>query len=217
MTLVEALKTSAKLLMLDEKSIAVLRWKMSRGDQTLRLDYRLAPDSVVFDVGGYRGDWAAAIVGRYGSHIHIFEPLKEYCDEIARRLGGKPNVVINEFGLSGKNERCLISVDEAGSSVVKLDGKVREIQLVDIYQYVTDRQVRRIDLVKINIEGGEYDLLARMHEKDLLRICGDIQVQFHDFVPDARERRRGLREILGRTHKLTYDYPFIWENWHLSP
>jgi len=214
MRLVEALKASAKILTFDEKSIAILRWVVRRGDATLRLDYDLAPDSLVFDVGGYRGDWARGIAARYGCRIHMFEPLKEYCEEIARHLGGNHNVVINRFGLSDKTEMHLISVDEEGSSVVKLGGKVEEIQLVDIFQYVSDLKIKKIDLIKINIEGGEYDLLARMHEKDLIRMCGDIQIQFHDFVADARERRHALREILGRTHELTYDYPFIWENWH---
>lgn len=214
MRVVEVLKVMAGILTGDEKSIAIVRWVLSRGDATLRLKYDLGPDSLVFDVGGYRGDWARSIASRYGCRIHIFEPLEQYCEEIKRHLGGHRNIVINRIGLSHRTEKHLISVDEAGSSVIKLAGNVEEIQLVDVYQYVTDNSIEKIDLIKINIEGGEYDLLTRMHEKDLLRQCTDIQIQFHDFVPNAQERRRALRKLLAQTHALTYDYPFIWESWH---
>ena len=82
MRLKEALKTTAKLLILDKKSIAVVMWKLRRGDSSLRLQYDLKPESLVFDVGGYRGEWAREIASRYNCHIHIFEPVDEYCREI---------------------------------------------------------------------------------------------------------------------------------------
>ena len=39
-------------------------WVRDRGDQTLRLDYDLAAASIVFDLGGYEGQWASDIFGR---------------------------------------------------------------------------------------------------------------------------------------------------------
>jgi FkbM family methyltransferase len=216
MRLVQAFKTAGKLLTLDAKTLAVVKWRLHRGDDTLRLDYPLGPDSIVFDVGGYRGEWSRRIAERFHCHIHVFEPVSEYCRQIAEQLGGDPKVVINEAGLAESTRRQMISLDEAASSVVKIETTGREIQLLDIDAYVKERGISRIDLIKINIEGGEYPLLARMHEIGLLANCTDVQVQFHDFVPDADARRDELRAILARTHELTYDYPFIWENWHLK-
>ena len=213
--LTEAAKTLLRLFVLDRKSLAIVMWRLRRGESTLRLDYDLGPKSLVFDVGGYRGDFAEAIARRFNSRIHVFEPLEEYCAEIRRRLGGNPKVVINCTGLASRTEKMLISVDEAASSVVKRDGKMVEIRLVDVHEYVSALGARTIDLIKINIEGGEYPLLARMHEIGLIPRCRDIQIQFHDFVPDAHSRREEIRRMLGATHDLTYDYYFIWENWRL--
>ena len=42
----------------------------------------------------------------------------------------------------------------------------------------------------------------------------DLQVQFHDFVPDAQRRMHAIQQQLGRTHSLTYQSEFVWENWH---
>jgi len=41
--------------------IAVKRWFKNYGDNTLRLEYPLNSDSVVWDLGGYHGDFAAKI------------------------------------------------------------------------------------------------------------------------------------------------------------
>jgi hypothetical protein len=40
-----------------------------------------------------------------------------------------------------------------------------------------------------------------------------IQVQFHDFVPDAKALRTALRERLRQTHMESWCYPFVWESW----
>ena len=63
----------------DEFTIQVKKWFADRGDQTLRLEYpELTSDSIVFDLGGYLGDFSAAIVERYNCKIYIFEPHPEY-------------------------------------------------------------------------------------------------------------------------------------------
>jgi hypothetical protein len=41
----------------------------------------------------------------------------------------------------------------------------------------------------------------------------NIQIQFHDFVPDASGRMLEIQSRLRVTHELTYYFPFIWENW----
>ena len=47
----------------------------------------------------------------------------------------------------------------------------------------------------------------------MIEIFTDIQVQFHNFIPDAENLRNRLQEKLLKTHKLTYNFDFVWENW----
>jgi hypothetical protein len=100
-----------------------------------------------------------------------------------------------------------------GSSTFGVEGSQLAIKLVDMREFLSSAKILDIDLIKINIEGGEYDLLEYMIREGLAQQCSDIQVQFHRFVPRADERRRAIRTALGQTHHLTYDYPFVWENW----
>ena len=85
--------------------------------------------------------------------------------------------------------------------------------LKDIFSFLNKEGINKIDLIKINIEGGEYPLLKRMIETNIIEKCNDIQVQFHNFYPNAITLRNEIRDSLQKTHFLTYDYPFVWENW----
>ena len=84
---------------------------------------------------------------------------------------------------------------------------------MDIFEFITKNNIKKVDLIKINIEGGEYALIKRLIDKGLINRFSNIQVQFHDFIPNAKELRNKLRTQLEKTHKLTYDFPFVWENW----
>ena len=70
--------------------------------------------------------------------------------------------------------------------------------------------------MKINIEGGEFDLLDQLIKSKLVTRIDNIQVQFHNFFDNSKDRREGIRKQLKQTHYLTYDYYFVWENWKLK-
>lgn len=70
-----------------------------------------------------------------------------------------------------------------------------------------------IDLVKIDIEGGEYDVLPQLIETGLISRIRFLQIQFHRFVDGAVQKRENLREHLRKTHTESWCYPFIWESW----
>lgn len=73
--------------------------------------------------------------------------------------------------------------------------------------------IKNINLLKINIEGGEYDLLEHIIQHNLQEKIENIQVQFHKNIDDSECRRKNIQQLLKKTHVLTYNYDFIWENW----
>ena len=189
------------------------QWDAINGDATLRVNYPLEADSIVFDVGGYQGDWANAIHKRYGCSIHVFEPIPSYAQKIEERFSGIQNIYTYHFGLSGvtKNERIFIQAD--GTSVFKQSEQQLEVSFINAATFIKERSIEKIHLMKINIEGGEYELLPNLFKAGLLKKIDDLQIQFHDFVPNAQKKRNAIHELLMQTHHMTYSYPFVWENW----
>ena len=74
-------------------------------------------------------------------------------------------------------------------------------------------QLKSVDLMKINIEGGEFSLLERMTDVNLHTQVDCFLIQFHEWHPNAYQRRARIRKTLAKTHNLQWDYHFIWEKW----
>lgn len=190
-------------------------WQRDQGDRKLRLDYDLNENSLVFDLGGYEGQWASDIFAMYCCSIHIFEPVEEYFDNIARRFSRNKKIHVYRLGLASENTQWKISVAGPGSSIFRAGADSRNIQLVRAVDFFQEHHLSGIDLMKINIEGGEYDLLEHLIATGWVRRIKDIQVQFHDCVPAAEQRMLAIQSSLANTHSLTYQYPYVWENWKL--
>jgi hypothetical protein len=98
-----------------------------------------------------------------------------------------------------------------------LGSEIFEISLVSILDFIKEHNIHTVDLLKLNIEGGEYSLLESVIKDGNIKVFKNIQVQFHDFVIDnARVRMRNIQRELAKTHQLTYQFEFVWENWQLK-
>jgi FkbM family methyltransferase len=200
-----------------ERERRVAAWIGAGHDRTLRLDYDLQPTSLVLDVGGFAGQWASDVYARYCCRIHVFEPVREYAAAIERRFARNPDIRVHAFGLAGTTRDETIDVQGVGSSLFARSGRDAErretVRLVAAAEFLRDTGMEEVHLAKINIEGGEYELLEHLLDEGLAARFRDLQVQFHDFVPRAAERMRGIQERLASTHHLTYQAEFVWENW----
>ncbi len=193
------------------------QWYADRGDETLRLDYDLGPEALVIDAGGYRGNWSADIFCRFACRIEVFEPVTAFADEIERRFSANPSVTVHRCGLAGRDRREAIMLDEGASSTVKepigAAGTREEIELRDVAGVIEGLDRTDVDLIKVNIEGGEYELLERLLETGLVERFRHLQIQFHRGAPDAASRMREIQSGLARTHRQSWSYPWIWESW----
>lgn len=205
-----------KIIFLHKFQKKTLPWHAIDGDNTLRINYDLNQGSVVFDVGGYIGSWSHEISAIYGSTIHIFEPIEKFFNIIETKYKNNSKMLVNKFGLSNKNIKSKMSLDNNSSSQFKEGKKNDEVDMIRAIDYIHKNSIKKIDLMKINIEGGEYDLLEHLINEDFIKNIDNIQIQFHDFVPSAEERMKSIQKELRKTHDLTYQYQFIWENWKLK-
>jgi FkbM family methyltransferase len=192
------------------------KWFNDNGDNTLRLDYDLNDNSIVFDLGGYHGGWAKNIIDIYNCNIYIFEPFINYFNLIKDKFNSNDKVKIYNFGLSNKTSEELLYISEDGSSIFQKNNNAIKINLVDINNFLQEEKLTQIDLIKINIEGSEYDVLEQLIQSDYINNIKNIQVQFHKFVENAENRRNEIRKKLSETHYETYCYEFVWENWRLK-
>lgn len=190
------------------------RWFNDNGPTKYRYGYNLNSDSIVFDVGAYRGEFARKIIRKFNCNVYMFEPVKSFYEHIKINFSKNQKIKVFNYGLSSRDQEMRINVDGDASSTFVGRGKNFEtIKLRDFEKVIYELQIDDIDLIKINIEGGEYDLLDYFINNNLVSKMKNIQIQFHSFVPNADNRRAEIRKLLCKTHKVTYDYDYVWENW----
>ncbi|MBC7429402.1 MAG: FkbM family methyltransferase [Bacteriovorax sp.] len=200
------------------KDLAYAQWNRDDGDNSLRYDYPLNKDSIVFDAGGYKGDFAAEISSRFQSKVFVFEPVEKFYLYSKKRFANNPSISIFQYGVGAKDETLSIQEDENKTQMKASNNQksVIHVQLKNIESVIKELQIPQLDLFKINIEGGEYELLEKVYEMGFMGKVKDFQIQFHDFIPGADEKRASVTDKLKKTHFCKWSYDYIWENWTLK-
>jgi len=202
----------------DEFKLNIAKWFNDQGDTTLRLEYPLTPESIVFDLGGYEGDFAYQINKKYNCFVYVFEPSKKFFNMCLRRFESNTKIKCYNFGFSSEKGEYFLSDEANGSSIVKNSSGTtgEKIFIRDICDAFQEFKINNIDLMKINIEGPEFLVLDKLISSNLISKISNIQVQFHEFYPNSWKLRDTIRCQLGLTHSEMWNYPFVWESWKIN-
>lgn len=177
----------------------------------------LTEQGIAVDFGGYRGDWTASLVREYGCHVHVFEPVADFVDDLAKRFGDDSRVTIYPYaiGLEAGNRNFQLSQDGTGCFATGSTVPVR----FESARCLAKLLPETVDVVSINIEGGEYELIPALHAENILGRVGQFFVQFHrlEGISDVELKRNLCREMLSETHQLQWSYDFVWELWTRRP
>ena len=147
-----------------------LRWMARAWKYRLKIDpgeihfirRYLSPGDLAVDIGAHKGAyawWMRAAVGKKG-RVVAFEPNPSLARKLATLVNGKPNIRVENLGVStGSETRTLVipehSAQEA-SYEIEGDPSARTIETrtVSLDDYFQDRQ-QPIKLIKCDVEGHE--------------------------------------------------------------
>ncbi len=174
--------------------------------------------AIVVDVGGYNGEWAEKIYARYQPTIYSFELDPMTFPRLKKRFLDRPNVHCLDYGLGRADGSLLLKQKDMGSTLYEKDGDEEgvttvEVKVRDVVAVFDELDLKNIDLLKLNIEGGEYDVLERLLETGRIKDVDCLMVQFHEWLDNANWRRFLIRCKLRKTHRQVWNHTFIWEQW----
>lgn len=202
------------------KGIAFDSYKAFRRDraQARLTDFHdVTPGSVVLDFGGFEGGWTDQVLAAEPqARVHVFEPHPGFADKLRAKYADRPNVTIHACALG--REAGSLQLSDAGdaSSAVADHSRSFSAPVVAVRDFFAEAGLETVQLAKINIEGGEYDLLPALIEAGAIGRIRRLMIQFHLFRPEDREARSAITEALAQTHESAWAYPFIWEEWRLK-
>lgn len=176
----------------------------------------LDASSVIVDVGAYRGDGAASFRRLYDAEVWAFEPNPNAFALLEERFAEDPRVHAIPWALGPADATLGLAPEGPGSSLQSGPRQDPAAMAVTVRQAAAafeELGIERIDFMKINIEGAEYELLDHLAAAGVLPRVRYLLIQFHEWHEGAHRGRRRNRRALGATHDLVWDYPWIWELW----
>ena len=127
--------------------------------------FRLAPDEVIADVGGFTGDTLFDFIGAFEKlqnttefQYYMFEPVKANL-ELAKRYFNASNITFLPFAVSnilgtGKMDTALVS--SIGKIEIDETKKAERIEVIRLDDYFLSK---RVTFIKMDIEGEEINAL----------------------------------------------------------
>ncbi len=189
-------------------------WRRDNAAERLKAYADLPPEPTVFDFGGYKGEWTDIVLADApDAKVHIFEPHPRFAKALEVKYDGKFRITVHPFALGSKADTMKLSDADNASSAVAEGGGDIEAPIHAVQEFFEAHDIPAIELMKMNIEGGEYDLLPALIDSGVMARVGKLQVQFHLFDEGFIAKRDAIRETLSTTHDCAWVYPFVWEEW----
>ena len=124
-------------------------WKKFNRDNNYRFAYDLNEHSIVFDLGGYKGEWTEKILQMYSCEIHIFELCEQFYINIKNKFADNYKIKINNFGLSNCTKETLLYIDNDKTTIHYdniifnndnpiISGKAK---LIDFFDYIMEYKI----------------------------------------------------------------------------
>jgi len=186
-------------------------WYQKKGDTTYRIDYDLNINSIIVDIGARHGAWSDLIRNKYGCNTYCFEVIKEFCDQLKQK-----NYIVFNYAVNDNFGTIYLGIFEGEASIlynnVNNNIVAESIPASKIFKLINKQ---KIDLMKINVEGAEYNILKNLINENLISNIKHIQIQFH-LIENYEKLYDNIVKELEKTHKITWRFPFVWENWTIK-
>ena len=174
-------------------------------------DWPLKPEHTVIECGAFHGRWALEIMQRANPTLHMFEPQRWLEPELKSTFKGWKKAHVHMYGLGTETRPAwLWEVGNDGATFVanadaRDEGQVFEMR--EIRQAFLEIGLGAIDLMLMNIEGGEYTLVPHMFQQGIYPRW--FMVQMHLKFGNEKDLCRKIEEH----YRLLWDYGSILRAW----
>jgi FkbM family methyltransferase len=158
---------------------------------------------IIIDLGSCKGDFAKLYMNDPTNIIYVFEPFPHNADIIQRDFGNRVRLVRNLVGSKSGNVDFYLTFAERGvyfrpsifsdkPDVYANSISLPMIKLSDWWKYNLSCDV---DLMKIDIEGAEYDVFEDLLNAGIINRFKKIIFEEHAFNREKNGKRTGIASI----------------------
>ena len=149
------------------------------------LGFEILPGHIVVDIGGHIGDFAI-IAAKQGARVYTFEPERSNRELLISNidLNAQSNIEVSSKAVSDRKEVARININPNNTgchSLVREYSRIfQTVEATTLDEIMDGILEDRIDFLKIDAEGAEFDILFSCSVKTLDRVH-KIALEFHHF------------------------------------
>ena len=160
--------------------------------------------NLIFDIGSHIGlfsEWCLSLNPQV--EIFAFEPMPLLFETMEERLSSYQNQIhFFNYGISSKTERIPFFFNSQKtmqsskfSSFLNPQGEKIEVNMISFSQILEEYQISQIDLIKMDIEGMEFEVLESRKES-LFEHINAMIIEIHCFDTEKEEKSEWLQQWL---------------------
>ena len=191
--------------------------------QEMRRLFASTPVTTIFDVGAHHGHVSLSFRRLFPhSTVYAFEPFPESFERLSRNTAADPLIQPLKFGLADVEGARLFSsnASSATNSLFESDNRGAEtwgpglletdrrisLPFSTIDRFVVDRNIRSIDILKLDVQGAEYLVLKGAEQ---LLAQSRIKLIYSEVITQPTYRNQ---EPLHQVLRMFHDYGFLLHN-----
>ena len=178
----------------------------AKGPHYLTPGFIPAAGAIVIDGGSFDGGTALRFK-QMGYDVYGFELDKNLYPHAAK-VARENNFVVENFGLGAYNHTASYCPINGGSTRVADDGS-ESAQIVTLDSYVREKNLPRVDFIKLDVEGAELDVL-RGATTTITRFKPILALSAYHKLDD-------FWTLMNFVKALNPDYEFALRHYHVSP
>ncbi len=190
------------------------------------------------DIGAHKGKYTDLFINNYKiRNVYMFEPQLIMFKYIKKKYRNRKSINIYNYGISNKNEKRILFINkhDLTSSIKKLNpqneylnlksklfstnlqGMIEKktiIRTIKLKNFFIKKNIKHIDLIKIDTEGHELEVLLGLEKK--IKNVKAFLVEFHDNKTYLNYNNKKIDKILSKNNfklKKIIKFPFAtWED-----
>jgi FkbM family methyltransferase len=164
--------------------------------------------NVVIDIGANVGLFTKYMLYKNAKKVFCYEPNKSAFDCLSKNYQNNSSVFLNNLAVSTNNDKLRLYLDVNNtlvSSAKRNTSDFYDVDSITLKQILTQHNLEKVDLIKIDIEGMEYELIAHM-EDDVFDKVNSFIIEYHDV--ESMDKYIGVKTLSEKLKEKGYSVKF---------
>jgi FkbM family methyltransferase len=164
--------------------------------------------NVVIDIGANVGLFTKYMLYKNAKKVFCYEPNKSAFDCLSKNYQNNSSVFLNNLAVSTNNDKLRLYLDVNNtlvSSAKRNTSDFYDVDSITLKQILTQHNLKKVDLIKIDIEGMEYELIAYM-EDDVFDKVNSFIIEYHDV--ESMDKSIGVKTLSEKLKEKGYSVKF---------